>query len=140
MIIQGSHAPCPIPYHTFFPNRMLIGKLMYPLRLSKTYPQKSLSPPRFPFWGTETFLTVKECFFLPLRLSCKESSTFLTKPLFPQEREDVTALRCSEPLRSKVGGPKRSSPYCAGWDRQRNITTYKRNMLEILLSYCCDKF
>ena len=23
----------------------------------------------------------------------------------PQEREDVTALRCSEPLRSKVGGP-----------------------------------
>ena len=29
----------------------------------------------------------------------KEGSTFLTKPLFPQEREDVTALRCSEPLR-----------------------------------------
>ena len=45
--------------------------------------------------------------FLPLRLSCKESSTFLTKPLFPQEREDVTALRCSEPLRSKVGGPSK---------------------------------
>ena len=35
----------------------------------------------------------------------KEGSTFLTKPLFPQEREDVTALRCSEPLRYKVGGP-----------------------------------
>ena len=69
---------------------------------SKTYP---------------SFLTVKEGFFLPLRLSCKESSTFLTKPLFPQEREDVTALRCSEPLRYKVGGPKRSSPGCAGWDR-----------------------
>ena len=68
MIIQGSHAPCSIPYHTFFPNRMLIGKLMYPLRLSKTYPQKSLSPPRFPFLGTESFLTVKECFFLPLSL------------------------------------------------------------------------
>ena len=34
----------------------------------------------------------------------KEGSTFLTKPLFPQGREDVTALRCSEPLRSKVGG------------------------------------
>ena len=45
--------------------------------------------------------------FLPLRLSCKESSTFLTKPLFPQEREDVTALRCSEPLRYKVGGPSK---------------------------------
>ena len=25
--------------------------------------------------------------------------------------------RCSEPLLSKVGGPKRSSPCCAGWDR-----------------------
>ena len=35
----------------------------------------------------------------------------------PQEREDATALRCSEPLRYKVGGPKRSTPNCAGWDR-----------------------
>ena len=50
---------------------------------------------------------VDKGFFLPLRLSCKESSTFLTKPLFPQEREDVTALRCSEPLRYKVGGPSK---------------------------------
>ena len=25
----------------------------------------------------------------------------------PQGREDVTALRCSEPLRSKVGGPSK---------------------------------
>ena len=30
---------------------------------------------------------------------------------------DVTALRCSEPLRSKVGGPSKVSPGCAGWDR-----------------------
>ena len=41
----------------------------------------------------------------PSFLTLKEGSTFLTKPLFPQGREDVTALRCSEPLRSKVGGP-----------------------------------
>ena len=53
----------------------------------------------------------------PSFLTVKEGSTFLTKPLFPQEREDVTALLCSEPLRSKVGGPKRSTPYFAGWDR-----------------------
>ena len=52
-------------------------------------------------------LPLKKEFFLPLRLSCKESSTFLTKPLFPQGREDVTALRCSEPLRYKVGGPSK---------------------------------
>ena len=56
-------------------------------------------------------------FLLPLRLSCKESSTFLTKPLFPQEREDVTALRCSEPLRYKVGGASKPSPGYAEWDR-----------------------
>ena len=36
----------------------------------------------------------------------------------PQGTGDVTAPpRRSEPLRSKVGGPKRSSPYFAGWDR-----------------------
>ena len=43
-------------------------------------------------------------------------------PPFPGDRNlrsgDVTApSRCSEPLRSKVGGPKRSSPDSAGWDR-----------------------
>ena len=66
----------------------------------------------------------KEMFFenLPL-LTLKEGSTFLSKPLFnslyapfgspssggqkPQGREDVTALRCSEPLRYKVGGPSK---------------------------------
>ena len=53
----------------------------------------------------------------PSFLTVKEGSTFLTKPLFPQGREDVTALRCSEPLRSKVGGPSKVSPSCAGWDR-----------------------
>ena len=51
-------------------------------------------------------------FFLPLRLSCKESSTFLTKPLFnslydpfdspsrgqkPQEREDVAGSAIAPP-------------------------------------------
>ena len=38
--------------------------------------------------ATHQSLPLKK-FFLPLRLSCKENSTFLTKPLFPQEREDV---------------------------------------------------
>ena len=79
--------------------------MFFKKRISKIIPQWSLHPLRFPqFWGTETFFTIKEGVFLPLRLSCKESSTFLTKPLFPQEREDVTALRCSEPLRYRVGG------------------------------------
>ena len=41
--------------------------------------------------------------FLPLRLSSKESSTFSPSPS-SSGSGDVTALRCSEPLRSKVGG------------------------------------
>ena len=53
----------------------------------------------------------------PSFLTVKEGSTFLTKPLFPQEREDVTALQCSEPLRYMVGGPSKVSPDFAGWDR-----------------------
>ena len=99
--------------------------------------QWSLRPLRFPRsrW-TETFLTLKEgstshlgllpsgtrgcnrpivLNFLPLRLSCKESST--SNQAFLLRRKDVTALRCSEPLRYKVVGPRRSSPYFAGWDR-----------------------
>ena len=43
----------------------------------------------------------------PSFLTVKEGSTSLTKPLFPQGREDVTALQCSEPLRYKVGGPSK---------------------------------
>ena len=70
-------------------------------------------------------------FFLPLRLSCKESSTFLTKPLFPQEREDVTALRCSEPLRYKVGGASKPSPGFAEWDRLNCSSLQYRSALVV---------
>ena len=42
----------------------------------------------------------------PVPLS-KEGSTAFPKPLSPQGTGDVTALRCSEPLRSKVGGPSK---------------------------------
>ena len=57
---------------------------------------------------TRPSLPLKKETFESLRLPlAKGSSTFLTKPLFPQEREDVTALRCSEPLRYKVGGPSK---------------------------------
>ncbi|MGE9928117.1 nucleotidyltransferase family protein [Segatella copri] len=46
----------------------------------------------------------------------KGSSTSHPSPLSSEER-DVTALRCSEPLRSKDGGASKASPDCAGWDR-----------------------
>ena len=46
----------------------------------------------------------------------KGSSTSYPIPLSSEER-DVTALRCSEPLRYKDGGASKPSPNCAGWDR-----------------------
>ena len=58
----------------------------------------------------------------PSSLTLKGGSTAFPKPLSPQGTGDVTApSRRSEPLRSKVGGPKRSSPNCAGWDRRDAI-------------------
>ena len=51
----------------------------------------------------------------PVPLS-KEGSTFYPSPS-SSGSGDVTALRCSEPLRSKDGGPSKVSPDCAGWDR-----------------------
>ena len=53
----------------------------------------------------------------PSSLTLKGGSTAFPKPLSPQGTGDVTALRCSEPLRSKVGGASKVSPDCAGWDR-----------------------
>ena len=48
----------------------------------------------------------------PSSLTLKGGSTAFPKPLSPQGTGDVTALRCSEPLRSMVGGPSKVSPDC----------------------------
>ena len=48
----------------------------------------------------------------PSSLTLKGGSTAFPKPLSPQGTGDVTALRCSEPLRSEVGGPSKVSPDC----------------------------
>ena len=52
----------------------------------------------------------------PVPLS-KEGSTFSPSPSSSGSGDVTAPSRCSEPLRSKDGGPKRSSPDCAGWDR-----------------------
>ena len=58
----------------------------------------------------------------PSSLTLKGGSTAFPKPLSPQGTGDVTApTRCSEPLRSKDGGPSKVSPNCAGWDRRDAI-------------------
>ena len=58
----------------------------------------------------------------PSSLTLKGGSTAFPKPLSPQGTGDVTAPpRRSEPLRSKVGGPSKVSPNCAGWNRRDAI-------------------
>ena len=52
----------------------------------------------------------------PSSLTLKGGSTSTPSPS-SSEGGDVTALRCSEPLRSKDGGSSKVSPGCAGWDR-----------------------
>ena len=52
----------------------------------------------------------------PSLFTLKEGSTSHPDPLSSGAREK-TALRCSEPLRYKDGGPSKVSPDCAGWDR-----------------------
>ena len=68
----------------------------------------------------------------PVPLS-KEGSTAFPKPLSPQGTGDVTALRCSEPLHSKDGGPSEVSPDCScGVNRlAENVAS---NEIEVLVS------
>ena len=54
----------------------------------------------------------------PSSLTLKGGSTAFPKPLSPQGTGDVTAPPSRlKLLRSKVGGPSKVSPDCAGWDR-----------------------
>ena len=57
----------------------------------------------------------------PSLFTLKEGSTSHPDPLTLRGEGGNRPTRCSEPLRSKDGGPKRSSPDCAGWDRRDAI-------------------
>ena len=48
----------------------------------------------------------------------KEGSTFSPSPSSSGSGDVTAPSRCSEPLRSKDGGPSKVSPDCAGWDRR----------------------
>ena len=61
--------------------------------------------------------TIQRVFFESPRPSFQRGLHFLPKPLFLRKRGCNRPTRCSEPLRSKVGGPSKVSPDCAGWDR-----------------------
>ena len=53
----------------------------------------------------------------PSSLTLKGGSTSHPDPLTLRGEGGNRPTRCSEPLRSKVGGPSKVSPDCAGWDR-----------------------
>ena len=59
---------------------------------------------------------IKEGIFSNPSVSLSKGSS-TSNQAFLLRRKDVTALRCSEPLRYKVGGASKPSPCCAGWDR-----------------------
>ena len=53
----------------------------------------------------------------PSLFTIKEGSTSHSDPLTLRGEGGNRPTRCSEPLRSKDGGPSKVSPDCAGWDR-----------------------
>ena len=67
------------------------------------------------------FYKVYQNFSNPSVSLSKGSSTFSPSPSSSGSGDVTAPSRCSEPLRSKDGGPKRSSPNCAGWDRRDTI-------------------
>ena len=57
----------------------------------------------------------------PSLFTLKEGSTSHPAPLTLRGEGGNRPTRCSEPLRSKDGGPSKVSPNCAGWDRRDAI-------------------
>ena len=68
----------------------------------------------------DDFWKVKESFskITPSLFTIKEGSTSHPDPLTLRGEGEAAPSRRSEPLRSKVGGPSKVSPNCAGWDRR----------------------
>ena len=69
---------------------------------------------------TPSLFTIKEGNFSkthPSSLTLKGGSTSHPDPLTLRGEGGNRPTRCSEPLRSKVGGPSKVSTDCAGWDR-----------------------
>ena len=67
----------------------------------------------------------------PVPLS-KEGSTFSPSPSSSGSGDVTAPSRCSEPLRSKDGGPSKVSPDCAGWDRLRGNGNTTSTALDVV--------
>ena len=69
-------------------------------------------------FSKNVFLNNKSSKITPSLFTLKEGSTSHPDPLTLRGEGGNRPTRCSEPLRSKVGGPSKVSPDCAGWDRR----------------------
>ena len=69
-------------------------------------------------FSKNVFLNNKSSKITPSLFTLKEGSTSYPDPLTLRGEGGNRPTRCSEPLRSKDGGPSKVSPDCAGWDRR----------------------
>ena len=69
-------------------------------------------------FSKNVFLDNKSSKITPSLFTLKEGSTSHPDPLTLRGEGGNRPTRCSEPLRSKDGGPSKVSPDCAGWDRR----------------------
>ena len=70
----------------------------------------------------------------PSLFTLKEGSTSHPDPLTLRGEGGNRPTRCSEPLRSKDGGPSKVSPDCAGWDRLGMIGDTTSDIASIVTS------
>ena len=76
-------------------------------------------------FSKNVFLNNKSSKITPSLFTLKEGSTSYPDPLTLRGEGGNRPTRCSEPLRSKDGGPSKVSPDCAGWDRRGMSGTSK---------------
>ena len=69
-------------------------------------------------FSKNVFLNNKSSKITPSLFTLKEGSTSYPDPLTLRGEGGNRPTRCSEPQRSKDGGPSKVSPDCAGWDRR----------------------
>ena len=72
-------------------------------------------------FSKNVFLNNKSSKITPSLFTLKEGSTSHPDPLTLRGEGGNRPTRCSEPLRSKDGGPSKVSPDSAGWDRRDAI-------------------
>ena len=115
-------------YHHFFDEgigmRQIIDYLLVVCDFYKVYQKSSKITPSLFFDKascTRQFESELSLHSLASLFPLKEGSTSHPDPLTLRGEGGNRPTRCSEPLRSKDGGPSKVSPNCAGWDRRDAI-------------------